>query len=124
LRIVANNRPVVCMSIPADAGSRMPAEWEEHEATWIAWPHQRDDWPGKFAAIPWVYVEIVRHLHASEIVRILVTDARAEQRAHAALMHVPLDWNRIEFFRIRTDRVWTRDYCPLFVRDTQGAVAL
>src|SRR6267378_2555688 len=60
---------------------RMPAEWEPHEATWIAWPHQRDDWPGKFEAIPWVYAEIVRHLHASESVRILVNDACAEQRA-------------------------------------------
>ena len=56
----------------------MPAEWEPHEATWIAWPHNQDDWPGKFAAIPWVYAEIVRHLHTSETVHLVVQDKAAE----------------------------------------------
>ena len=51
---------------------RIPAEWEEHRATWIVWPHQRSDWPGKFSAIPWVYVEIVRHLHCQEKVKVLI----------------------------------------------------
>ena len=62
----------------------MPAEWEPHEATWIAWPHNRDDWPGKFAAIPWVYAEIVRHLHQSEKVRILVNGSAGERKAAGA----------------------------------------
>ena len=44
----------------------MPAEWERHEATWIAWPHHEPDWPGKLGAIPWVYAEIVRALHKHE----------------------------------------------------------
>jgi agmatine deiminase len=101
----------------------MPAEWEPHEATWIAWPHQRDDWPGKFAAIPWVYAEIVRHLHHSEQVRILVNNARAELRARQALSRLKLDWQNIQFFHIRTDRVWTRDYAPLFITSADGGVA-
>ena len=50
----------------------MPAEWEPHEATWLAWPHNREDWPGKFAPVPWVYPEIVRHLRRVEQVHILV----------------------------------------------------
>ena len=54
---------------------RMPAEWEPHEATWLAWPHEKSDWPGKFAPIPWLYGEIVRHLARVERVRILVEDA-------------------------------------------------
>ena len=54
----------------------MPAEWEAHEATWLAWPHERSDWPGKFAPIPWVYTEIIRHLIPGERVRILVRSAR------------------------------------------------
>ncbi len=61
---------------PSQLGFRMPAEWEPHEATWIAWPHQRDDWPDKFGPIPWVYAEIVRHLHEAEEVRILVNGSR------------------------------------------------
>jgi agmatine deiminase len=93
----------------------MPAEWEPHEATWIAWPHNRDDWPGKFPAIPWVYAEIVRHLHQSEIVRILVNSAAGERAARQVLDKLPLDWDRIAFLPIRTNRVWTRDYLPTVV---------
>ncbi len=102
----------------------MPAEWEPHEATWIAWPHRRDDWPGKFAAIPWVYSEIVRHLHDSERVRILVNDARAEQKVRRMLGRCAIDLSRIDFFRFVTDRVWTRDYGPIFLRSAEGARAL
>jgi agmatine deiminase len=109
---------------PASLGYRMPAEWEPHEATWIAWPHRKDDWPGKFATIPWVYAEIVRHLHASEPVRILVNNRRAEERARQVLSQLRLDWSRIQFFHIRTDRVWTRDSGPIFVRGPGGEVAI
>src|SRR5690348_13894831 len=54
--------------------TRMPAEWEPHEATWIAWPHHEPDWPGKLGPIPWVYAEIVRVLHGHERVEILCHD--------------------------------------------------
>ena len=91
-------------SSPAKLGYRMPAEWEPHEATWIAWPHERTDWPGKFAAIPWVYAEIVRHLSDSEPVDILVDDKRGENAAKKVLAGVDLNWERISFWRIRTDR--------------------
>jgi agmatine deiminase len=111
---------------PAQPGDRMPAEWEAHEGTWIAWPHNKDDWPGKFAAIPWVYTEIVRHLAAAEEVRILVNGSGGERRAREALGKVlPLDNGRVTFWRIPTDRVWTRDYGPMFVlspRERRGIV--
>ena len=67
--------------VPAKHGWRMPAEWEPHLATWIAWPHNQDDWPGKFGPIPWVYAEIVRHLHRSEQVHILVSGPSQEDQA-------------------------------------------
>ncbi|HEY7328158.1 MAG TPA: agmatine deiminase family protein [Gemmataceae bacterium] len=97
-------------------GYRMPAEWEPHRATWLAWPHRRDDWPGKFAPIPWVYVEIVRHLHHVERVRILVNNADTRRQAEAKLRRAGIDLSQIDFFLIRTDRSWTRDYGPMFVR--------
>jgi agmatine deiminase len=109
------------MSTSAQPGDRMPAEWEPHEATWIAWPHNKDDWPGKFAAIPWVYTEIVRHLAAVEEVRILVNGPAGERRAREALGKVlPPDQERVVFWRVPTDRVWTRDYGPMFVLTTRG----
>ena len=101
-------------------GCRMPAEWEPHEATWIAWPHNKDDWPGKFGPIPWVYAEIVRHLHQSETVRILVNGQIGERTARRVLEQVPLDWDRIAFLPVRTDRVWTRDYLPIVVFQEGG----
>jgi agmatine deiminase len=102
----------------------MPAEWESHAATWIAWPHKRDDWPGKYEAIPWVYSEIVRHLARSEKVRILVNDEAAGQKAKSILKRAHTDLAAVEFYELPTDRVWTRDYCPLFVKNKAGEVAI
>jgi agmatine deiminase len=102
----------------------MPAEWEPHEATWLAWPHRRDDWPGKFAAIPWVYTEIVRHLHRSERVCILVHDDRAQRRVVRMLTKAGVDLRQIDFFLVPTDRVWTRDSGPMFVTASTGEVAV
>jgi len=103
---------------------RMPAEWEPHEATWIAWPHNKDDWPGKFATIPWVYAEIVRLLAPAERVRVLVNDEAAEGRVRRALNRAGVDLARVEFFQVATDRVWTRDYGPMFVVSEQGELAI
>jgi agmatine deiminase len=102
----------------------MPAEWEPHAATWIAWPHNRRDWPGKFAPVPWAYAEIVRHLHAGEIVRILVNDAAGQRRARRVLARAGVDLGRVEFFAIPTDRVWTRDYGPMFVVSDGGELGI
>jgi agmatine deiminase len=110
-------------AFPADDGWRMPAEWEPHEATWIAWPHQQDDWPGKFAAIVWVYVEIVRHLHRSEKVHLLVNDDAMADDARQQLAKAGIDLERVRFFAFATDRVWTRDYCPLFLKNANDGLA-
>ena len=111
-------------AIPALLGFRMPAEWEPHEAVWLAWPHHRDDWPGKFGAIPWVYVEIIRHLHKSERVRLLVQNDRADQEARRALGLAGIDLTQIESLLFRTNRVWTRDSGPIFVKSDKGELAV
>ena len=101
---------------------RMPAEWEPHEATWIAWPHNREDWPGRFTPIPWTYAEVVRKLALVERVRILVLDADHEHRARRTLSKAGADLHACEFFHVPTDRVWTRDYAPLFVFKSDGGL--
>jgi agmatine deiminase len=103
---------------------RMPAEWETHAATWLAWPHETSDWPGKFAPIPWVYGEIVRHLSRAEKVNILISDKVAEQKARKVLEKSGAELGAIAFFQAPTDRSWTRDYCPIFVRKPGGELAL
>lgn len=95
---------------------RLPAEWERHEATWLAWPHEKSDWPGKFAPIPWIYVQIVRHLARVEKVRILVADADVERKVRRMLKQADIALDAVEFFHHKTNRSWTRDYCPLFVK--------
>ena len=112
--------------LPAALGYRMPAEWEPHEATWIAWPHNRTDWPGKFEAIPWIYAEIVRYLARVEQVNILINDEAAEAKARQILVRSQVipekasepgkKAGNVRFFQVPTNRVWTRDYGPIFVR--------
>jgi len=112
------------MQTPDALGFRMPAEWEPHEATWIAWPHNREDWPGRFTPIPWVYAEIVRKLACMERVRILVEDGDHQESARRILKKIGADLDAVEFFEHPTDRVWTRDYGPIFVRNARGEVAI
>ena len=101
----------------------MPAEWEPHEATWLAWPHNEDDWPGRFEPIAWVYGEIVRKLSQVERVRILLQNDDAEFSARKVLDKCGINWEVIEFFPVQTDRVWTRDFAPLFIKNGTGEVA-
>src|SRR5258708_25414518 len=100
---------------PSQRKLRMPAEWEPHEGTWLAWPHEKSDWPGKFTPIPWLYGEIVRHLARVERVRILVENEPSERAVRKVLKACQADVSAVDFFHHPTNRSWTRDYCPLFV---------
>ena len=94
----------------------MPAEWEPHSATWIAWPHNKSDWPGKFEPIGWVMAEIVRHIAHDERVNILVNDETAEERAKKFLERAHVQLSNVQFHRYPTNRIWTRDYGPIFLK--------
>jgi agmatine deiminase len=98
----------------------MPAEWEPHAATILAWPHNRNDWPRKFEPIPWVFAEIIRHLTPVERVRLLVRNAGEEQKARNYCERVGVNLDRVDFYRIPTNRVWMRDSGPIFVKEVAG----
>ena len=102
---------------------RMPAEWEPHEATWIAWPHHEPDWPGKLGPIPWVYAEIVRVLHAHERVEILCHDDAVREAAQDHLHAHGVEAN-YRLHVVPNDRVWLRDSAPTGVLEPHGGVAL
>src|SRR5436305_14480385 len=108
---------------PRALGFRMPAEWEPHEATWLGWPHELTDWPGKFAAIPWAFAEILRHLSRVERVYLLVEDRAAEARARSMLKKSGANLGAVDFFRVPTDRGWMRDSGPICVRNEAAEVA-
>src|SRR5436190_20960669 len=105
----SNNHSASSQQTPAKLGFRMPAEWEPHEATWLAWPHNPQDWPGRFQPIPWVYAEIVRQLTRGERVHVLVNDAGSRTKALKVLSDSHVSVENVTFHLWPTDRVWTRD---------------
>ena len=105
---------------PAELGFTMPAEWEQHEATWLGWPHNANDWPGKFEVIAWVYGEMVRKISAGERVNLIVRHAADEAQARRIFKHVGVDLRKIRFVTHPTNRGWTRDTGPIFVRKAES----
>jgi agmatine deiminase len=111
--------------MPTALGYRMPAEWEPHDATWLAWPHHHGDWPGKFEPIPWVYTEIVRNLARHERVEVIVNDAAAERLARKMLVRANALSENVRFHRWPTNRGWLRDSGCIFVARRQpGLLAM
>ena len=102
----------------------MPAEWEPHRATWIAWPHHEPDWPGKLGPIPWVYAEIARILAEHEDVNVLCHNEEVRQSAAGTLAAHHADASRLHLHLVPTDRVWLRDSAPTTVLDPQGRPVL
>ena len=98
----------------------MPAEWETHEATWLAWPHHPTDWPGKLGTIRWVYSEIVRKIAPGETVRLLVRTHEEAKAAARYLDRAGANASAVEFIVYPTNRAWTRDSGPVFVRRRAG----
>ena len=100
------------------------AEWEKHDATWIGWPFNKSDWPGKFSPIPWVYAEIVKYISRGEIVRIFVHSNDEKRKAEKVLKSVDVKLDNVEFFIKKTDRGWLRDSGPMFVTDGNEIITL
>ena len=103
---------------------RLPAEWEPHDATWLVWPQNTRDWPGKFQKIKFVYREIVSHLLESEKVRIIVNPAETRKRVKSFLKKESVDLGNVEFYECPTNRSWIRDSGPFFVRDGSGGLSV
>jgi agmatine deiminase len=104
---------------PASLGYAMPAEWEPHEATWIAWPHNHEDWPDKFEPIPWIYAEIVRLIAHGERVHIFVQPSQGNRFAkdvQKILERNDVNLAHVTLHSQPTDRVWTRDSGPIFLK--------
>ena len=95
----------------------LPPEWATHEATWIGWPYNKSDWPGKFSPIPYVYAEIVKYISCGEKVRIIVQSNDHKLKAEKVLKDSGVSLENVEFFIKKTDRGWLRDSGPMIVKD-------
>src|SRR5271169_3677841 len=109
-------------STPHSHGFKMPAEWDSQEATWLGWPHELTDWPGKFAPIPWAFAEIVRHLSQVERVYLLVENGESESRVRTILKKSGANLDAVDFFLVPTDRGWMRDSGPICVHNDSSEV--
>jgi agmatine deiminase len=115
LRRSSSKASTIERPVPAALGYRMPAEWEPHAATWLAWPHYHGDWPGKFEPIVWVYAEIIRNLARHERVELIVNNAAAARQARRVLERADAFSTNIRFHRWPTNRVWMRDSGCIFL---------
>lgn len=99
---------------------RMPAEWEPHAGTWLAWPHNRKHWPGKFDPIPKMYVQFIKALTRSERVFLCVQDIEMEREVRTLLEQGNVALRQVDFFQILTNASWSRDHGPMFVQSPDG----
>jgi agmatine deiminase len=111
------------------AGYRMPAEWAPHAACYLAWPHNRDTWPGKFDAIPALYADMVAKIARFEPVRLAVTDEKQVDDVHAMIREAAIRTENeapgtvkpIDVFSLPTNDAWVRDHGPIFVNRLPSA---
>jgi agmatine deiminase len=111
---------IAAADTPFGLGYAMPAEWEPHAATWLAWPHHEADWPGKMETVRWVYGEMARKIAPGETVRLLVRHPAEQKLAASHLQRAGCDLSKVEFIVYPTNRGWMRDTGPVFVRKAES----
>jgi len=102
------------------ASNTLPAEWEKHQYTLLAFPYEGRDWPGKFHAVKWAFVEIIRKVTLYEDVLLLVKSADHQKSVSAMLEQAHVDAKRVRFILKDTNRGWMRDSGPVIVKNSDG----
>ncbi len=120
LQKISKTSDPMAPAIPGRNGFRMPAEWEPHAATWLAWPHNKEDWPGKYAPIPWIIADIIRHIATAETVHLIVQSSSTIPVVRDKLDRAGVKLSAVRFHVLKTDRIWTRDSGPIFVKKIGG----
>lgn len=117
---ILNQTGLITLPTPRQRGYRMPAEWEPHAATWLAWPHNKEDWPGKFEPIPWIIADIIRHIASAEMVHLIVESRQNIPAVRDILDRSGVKLTAVKFHELKTDRIWTRDSGPIFVKKARA----
>jgi agmatine deiminase len=100
----------------------MPAEWEEHTATWLAWPNDDDYFNVRLENIKKIYLKIILSLHKDELIKLIVLSQKVEDEVSNLLKENGVELSRIIFYQSEYVDVWMRDYGPTFVKkDTKKA---
>jgi agmatine deiminase len=115
-----NNQAKTCREL----GYRMPAEWEKHDAIWLAWPYDPTTFPNRVERVETVYVQIVKEIHESEHVNLFVKDEQTKQKAFILFKEADIDLTRVSFYIFSYADVWFRDYGPIFVQSQNHELAM
>lgn len=110
------NSPIL-NETPKTLGYSMPAEWEKHDATWLAWPHDTETFPNRVNKVEKAYLNMIMALHKNERVNLFVTDLKMKVRVTKLLKQKDIDLQRINLHVWDYADVWFRDYGPIFVLD-------
>lgn len=102
---------------------RWPAEWEPHQGIWVAWPHNVEDWPDRFEPIPWVYADFLKKLSRFEHIHVIAQKFLRPDMLKV-LERIGLTPDDFTLHDHVTDRVWTRDFCPIWVHGSKGPLAV
>ena len=100
-----------------DVGYRMPAEWEKQESTWVAWPHNKKDWPNKFELIPDIFAQIIAKISKFQKVNILIENKNLKKKIYLILKNYLANTKNINYTICKTNRAWLRDSFPIFVKN-------
>jgi agmatine deiminase len=100
---------------PKESGYIMPAEWENHEATWLSWPHDPETFPRRVKKVEKIYLEIIEALHSGETINLFVRDFNMKAKVKAFLKDSNIDLKAVNFHVWDYADVWFRDYGPIFV---------
>lgn len=95
----------------------MPAEWEEHSATWLAWPNDDDYFSNRIEKIEKIFLKIIFLLHTDELIKLIVLDQATQDRVSVFLKDNGVDLSKIIFYQSEYMDVWVRDYGPTFVKN-------
>jgi agmatine deiminase len=106
------------------SGWRFPAEWEKQQGILLCFPHNGNDWPGKYGAIQWAFVEFIKKVTSFETVLLVVADEKLKAKVAGMLETAHVNLDNVSFIIHKTNRSWMRDSGPIIVKKDQERKAL
>ena len=109
---------------PKASGYRMPAEWEKHDALWLAWPDNRETFPYRLAKVEETFLQMIKLVHRGEKINLFVRNHKKEQEVTNLLEKNDVNLGKINFFKFNYVDVWLRDTGPIFITNKHNQIAI
>ncbi|SDB37745.1 agmatine deiminase [Flavobacteriaceae bacterium MAR_2010_188] len=103
---------------------RLPAEFEMQDGILLSFPHNGRDWPGKFQAIQWAFVEFIKKIAESEKVFLVVSNNEHKEKVGVMLTRANINFDNLSYIIQKTNRSWMRDSGPIIVKNGKNREAL